>query len=87
MFAKRQDDCERCAKSSTARCGQMVLLTRETLRARASRPSLAFSAAETEDSVPDAMRNEVCITEQTQYYFEDNRPSFRDNIDCENCTR
>lgn len=53
-----------------------------------SRPCLAFSAAEMEDNVPDAMRKEVCITEQTQYYFENNQlSSFRGNIDCENCTR
>ncbi|XP_056877918.1 voltage-dependent calcium channel subunit alpha-2/delta-1a isoform X1 [Takifugu flavidus] len=46
-----------------------------------------LDAAEMEDNVPDAMRKAVCITEQTQYYFENNHPSFRGNIDCENCTR
>lgn len=35
----------------------------------------------------DAMLKEVCITEQTQYYFENSQLSFRGNIDCENCTR
>lgn len=44
-------------------------------------------AAEMEDEVSDAMLKEVCITEQTQYYFETNQLSFRGNIDCENCTR
>uniref|UniRef100_A0A8C4IPR4 Calcium channel, voltage-dependent, alpha 2/delta subunit 1a n=1 Tax=Dicentrarchus labrax TaxID=13489 RepID=A0A8C4IPR4_DICLA len=38
-------------------------------------------------ALSDAMLKEVCITEQTQYYFETNNPSFRGNIDCENCTR
>lgn len=64
----------------------MLLLTRERLRVHHALVS-PFSAAETEDNVPDAIRNEVCITEQTQYYFEDKQPSFRGNIDCENCTR
>uniref|UniRef100_A0A3Q4AE78 VWFA domain-containing protein n=1 Tax=Mola mola TaxID=94237 RepID=A0A3Q4AE78_MOLML len=45
------------------------------------------SAAEMDDEVSDAMLKEVCITEQTQYYFESNQLSFRGNIDCENCTR
>lgn len=44
-------------------------------------------AAEMEDEVSDAMLKEVCITIQTQYYFENNQLSFRGNIDCENCTR
>ena len=39
------------------------------------------------DEVSDAMLKEVCITEQTQYYFENSQLSFRGNIDCENCTR
>lgn len=48
---------------------------------------LARSAAEMQDEVSDAMLKEVCITEQTQYYFENNQLTFRGNIDCENCTR
>ncbi|KAM9334922.1 voltage-dependent calcium channel subunit alpha-2/delta-1a [Symphorus nematophorus] len=46
-----------------------------------------LDAAEMDDEVSDAMLKEVCITEQTQYYFETNNLSFRGNIDCENCTR
>lgn len=46
-----------------------------------------LDAAEMDDEVSDAMNKEVCITEQTQYYFENSQLSFRGNIDCENCTR
>lgn len=44
-------------------------------------------AAEMDDEASDAMLKDVCITEQTQYYFETNQLTFRGNIDCENCTR
>lgn len=40
-----------------------------------------------DDEMSDAMLEEVCITEQTQYYFESSQVTFRGNIDCENCTR
>ncbi|KAF1372317.1 hypothetical protein PFLUV_G00264010 [Perca fluviatilis] len=46
-----------------------------------------LDAAEMDDEMSDAMLKEVCITEQTQYYFENNDRSFRGTIDCENCTR
>uniref|UniRef100_A0A8C4IPM2 Calcium channel, voltage-dependent, alpha 2/delta subunit 1a n=1 Tax=Dicentrarchus labrax TaxID=13489 RepID=A0A8C4IPM2_DICLA len=46
-----------------------------------------WATAAMDDELSDAMLKEVCITEQTQYYFETNNPSFRGNIDCENCTR
>ncbi|KAE8281378.1 Voltage-dependent calcium channel subunit alpha-2/delta-1 [Larimichthys crocea] len=46
-----------------------------------------LDAAEMDDELPEAMRKEVCTTEQTQYYFETNQLTFRGNIDCENCTR
>ncbi|XP_031714686.1 voltage-dependent calcium channel subunit alpha-2/delta-1a isoform X1 [Anarrhichthys ocellatus] len=46
-----------------------------------------LDAAEMDDEMSDAMLKEVCITEQTQYYFETNNLSFRGTIDCENCTR
>ncbi|XP_032361095.1 voltage-dependent calcium channel subunit alpha-2/delta-1 isoform X2 [Etheostoma spectabile] len=46
-----------------------------------------LDAAEMDDEMSDAMLKEVCITEQTQYYFENNNLSFRGTIDCENCTR
>ncbi|XP_070785372.1 voltage-dependent calcium channel subunit alpha-2/delta-1-like [Enoplosus armatus] len=41
-----------------------------------------LDAAEMDDEM-----SEVCITEQTQYYFETNSPSFRGDIDCGNCSR
>ncbi|TNN55778.1 Voltage-dependent calcium channel subunit alpha-2/delta-1 [Liparis tanakae] len=40
-----------------------------------------------DEELSDAMLKEVCTTEQTQYFFETNEPSFRGTIDCENCTR
>ncbi|XP_038594674.1 voltage-dependent calcium channel subunit alpha-2/delta-1a isoform X2 [Micropterus salmoides] len=46
-----------------------------------------LDAAEMDDDVSDAMNKEVCITEQTQYYFETNNLSFRGDIDCGNCSR
>ncbi|XP_044042293.1 voltage-dependent calcium channel subunit alpha-2/delta-1-like isoform X4 [Siniperca chuatsi] len=46
-----------------------------------------LDAAEMDDEVSDAMLKEVCITEQTQYYFETNNLSFRGDIDCGNCSR
>uniref|UniRef100_A0AAQ5Y9M5 VWFA domain-containing protein n=1 Tax=Amphiprion ocellaris TaxID=80972 RepID=A0AAQ5Y9M5_AMPOC len=45
------------------------------------------STAEMDDEVSDAMRQEVCITEQTQYFFETDNLSFRGSVDCENCSR
>ncbi|XP_071357631.1 voltage-dependent calcium channel subunit alpha-2/delta-1-like isoform X2 [Trachinotus anak] len=46
-----------------------------------------LDAAEMDDEVSDAMRKEVCITKQTQYYFMNNNVSFRGTVDCENCSR
>uniref|UniRef100_G3Q8D6 Calcium channel, voltage-dependent, alpha 2/delta subunit 1a n=1 Tax=Gasterosteus aculeatus aculeatus TaxID=481459 RepID=G3Q8D6_GASAC len=43
--------------------------------------------AEMDDEPSDAKGQEVCIKEQTQYYFENNVTSFGGTIDCENCTR
>lgn len=50
-------------------------------------PNFLDAAEMDDDAMNDAMLKEVCITEQTQYYFETNNLSFRGNIDCENCTR
>uniref|UniRef100_A0A3P9N1A8 Calcium channel, voltage-dependent, alpha 2/delta subunit 1a n=1 Tax=Poecilia reticulata TaxID=8081 RepID=A0A3P9N1A8_POERE len=44
-------------------------------------------AAETDDQVSDAMSKEVCITEQTQYFFENNESSFGGLFECANSTR
>ncbi|XP_034529879.1 voltage-dependent calcium channel subunit alpha-2/delta-1a [Notolabrus celidotus] len=46
-----------------------------------------LDAAEMEEEQSDAMMKEVCITEQTQYYFETETVSFRGEIDCVNCSR
>ncbi|KAM3858817.1 voltage-dependent calcium channel subunit alpha-2/delta-1a [Diretmus argenteus] len=53
--------------------------------------SIAFpnflEAADVDDDMSDAMLKEVCITEQTQYFFETSERTFRDTVDCENCSR
>ncbi|XP_026182975.1 voltage-dependent calcium channel subunit alpha-2/delta-1a isoform X2 [Mastacembelus armatus] len=46
-----------------------------------------LDAAEMDDEVSDAMHKEVCITEQTQFYFMNNNVSFKGTVDCENCSR
>uniref|UniRef100_A0A672ISY4 Voltage-dependent calcium channel subunit alpha-2/delta-1-like n=1 Tax=Salarias fasciatus TaxID=181472 RepID=A0A672ISY4_SALFA len=43
--------------------------------------------SEVDDEVSDAMLKDVCITEQTQYFFETDGLSFRGSVDCENCSR
>lgn len=43
--------------------------------------------AETDDQVSDAMSKEVCITEQTQYFFENDETSFGGLFECANSTR
>ncbi|XP_072769390.1 voltage-dependent calcium channel subunit alpha-2/delta-1-like isoform X1 [Nerophis lumbriciformis] len=45
-----------------------------------------LDAADTDEDI-DIMHKEVCITEQTQYYFETDNPSFKGTVDCENCSR
>ncbi|KAF3705153.1 Voltage-dependent calcium channel subunit alpha-2/delta-1 [Channa argus] len=49
-------------------------------------PSI-LDAAEMDDEMSDAMLKEVCITEQTQFYFMNNNLSFRGTVDCGNCSR
>lgn len=46
-----------------------------------------LDAAEIDDKISDAMRKEVCITEQTQYLFETPDLTFRGGVECRNCTR
>ncbi|XP_029598507.1 voltage-dependent calcium channel subunit alpha-2/delta-1 isoform X2 [Salmo trutta] len=52
--------------------------------------SIAFPnflhAADTDDVIPD-MSKESCITEQTQYFYDNEEKSFRGTLDCENCSR
>ncbi|KAM9846014.1 voltage-dependent calcium channel subunit alpha-2/delta-1a [Aulostomus maculatus] len=45
-----------------------------------------LDAAEMDDGGSDVL-HKVCITEQTQYYFEANNLSFRGSVDCGNCSR
>lgn len=46
--------------------------------------SLAESA---DDDIPDAMFKESCITEQTQYFFDNDEKSYSGVLDCGNCSR
>ncbi|XP_023808264.1 voltage-dependent calcium channel subunit alpha-2/delta-1 isoform X1 [Oryzias latipes] len=46
-----------------------------------------LDAVDVEDKMPDSMTKEVCITEQTQYYFENKRSTFSGSVDCGNCSR
>ncbi|KAM4712392.1 voltage-dependent calcium channel subunit alpha-2/delta-1a isoform 2-T2 [Anableps anableps] len=46
-----------------------------------------LDAAEMDDQVSDAMSKEVCITEQTQYFFENDESSFGGSFECANSTR
>uniref|UniRef100_A0AAY4CXI9 VWFA domain-containing protein n=1 Tax=Denticeps clupeoides TaxID=299321 RepID=A0AAY4CXI9_9TELE len=49
--------------------------------------SLSISAAHSEDEVSDTFSKESCITEQTQYFFENENRSFHGTLDCGNCSR
>uniref|UniRef100_A0A3Q2Z123 Calcium channel, voltage-dependent, alpha 2/delta subunit 1a n=1 Tax=Hippocampus comes TaxID=109280 RepID=A0A3Q2Z123_HIPCM len=44
-------------------------------------------AADMEEDMSDIVHQEVCITEQTQYYFETGDLSFKGTVDCGNCSR
>ncbi|XP_037098501.1 voltage-dependent calcium channel subunit alpha-2/delta-1a isoform X2 [Syngnathus acus] len=44
-------------------------------------------AADMEEDMSDIVHKEVCITEQTQYYFETDDVAFRGTVDCGNCSR
>ncbi|XP_057711293.1 voltage-dependent calcium channel subunit alpha-2/delta-1a [Corythoichthys intestinalis] len=44
-------------------------------------------AADMEEDTSDILHKEVCITEQTQYYFGTSDTSFKGMLDCENCSR
>ncbi|GAA6064898.1 voltage-dependent calcium channel subunit alpha-2/delta-1 isoform X5 [Tachysurus ichikawai] len=50
--------------------------------------SLTFpSFLDAEDDISDAYSKESCITEQTQYFFENDNRSFQGVLDCGNCSR
>ncbi|XP_038150706.1 voltage-dependent calcium channel subunit alpha-2/delta-1a isoform X2 [Cyprinodon tularosa] len=46
-----------------------------------------LDAAEMDDTESDAMTKEVCITEQTQYFYENKDSSFEGSFECANSTR
>uniref|UniRef100_A0A3P9CW26 Calcium voltage-gated channel auxiliary subunit alpha2delta 1 n=1 Tax=Maylandia zebra TaxID=106582 RepID=A0A3P9CW26_9CICH len=41
----------------------------------------------TDDDISDAMFKESCITEQTQYFFDNDEKSYSGVLDCGNCSR
>uniref|UniRef100_A0A669EBF7 Calcium voltage-gated channel auxiliary subunit alpha2delta 1 n=1 Tax=Oreochromis niloticus TaxID=8128 RepID=A0A669EBF7_ORENI len=45
------------------------------------------STASTDDEISDAMFKESCITEQTQYFFDNDEKSYSGVLDCGNCSR
>lgn len=50
--------------------------------------SLTFpSFLHAEEDISDAYSKESCITEQTQYFFENDNRSFQGVLDCGNCSR
>uniref|UniRef100_A0AAQ5XS01 VWFA domain-containing protein n=1 Tax=Amphiprion ocellaris TaxID=80972 RepID=A0AAQ5XS01_AMPOC len=50
--------------------------------------SLMFpNLLEAEEDIPDAMFKESCITEQTQYFFDNDESSYSGVLDCGNCSR
>ncbi|XP_076849491.1 voltage-dependent calcium channel subunit alpha-2/delta-1 [Brachyhypopomus gauderio] len=49
-------------------------------------PSI-LEAAYAEEDLSDAYSKESCITEQTQYFFENDNRSFHGVLDCGNCSR
>uniref|UniRef100_A0A3Q4IEF9 Calcium voltage-gated channel auxiliary subunit alpha2delta 1 n=1 Tax=Neolamprologus brichardi TaxID=32507 RepID=A0A3Q4IEF9_NEOBR len=50
-------------------------------------PSLLQAAESTDDDISDAMFKESCITEQTQYFFDNDEKSYSGVLDCGNCSR
>uniref|UniRef100_A0A8B9JIR8 Calcium voltage-gated channel auxiliary subunit alpha2delta 1 n=1 Tax=Astyanax mexicanus TaxID=7994 RepID=A0A8B9JIR8_ASTMX len=57
----------------------LVLLTKYTF--------VGFFSAYSEEDTSDAYSKESCITEQTQYFFENDNRSFQGVLDCGNCSR
>lgn len=48
---------------------------------------LLFLAESADEDIPDAMFKESCITEQTQYFFDNDERSYSGVLDCGNCSR
>lgn len=48
---------------------------------------LLFPVESADEDIPDAMFKESCITEQTQYFFDNDERSYSGVLDCGNCSR
>ncbi|XP_051976757.1 voltage-dependent calcium channel subunit alpha-2/delta-1-like [Xyrauchen texanus] len=46
-----------------------------------------LEAADLDDDLSEMPSKESCITEQTQYFFENNETSFKGTVECLNCSR
>ncbi|XP_077371840.1 voltage-dependent calcium channel subunit alpha-2/delta-1 [Festucalex cinctus] len=50
-------------------------------------PNFLEAAESADEDIPDAMFKESCITEQTQYFFDNDERSYSGVLDCGNCSR
>ncbi|XP_034443199.1 voltage-dependent calcium channel subunit alpha-2/delta-1 isoform X1 [Hippoglossus hippoglossus] len=50
-------------------------------------PNLLEAVESAEEEISDAMFKESCITEQTQYFFDNDERSYSGVLDCGNCSR
>ncbi|KAF3688897.1 Voltage-dependent calcium channel subunit alpha-2/delta-1 [Channa argus] len=50
-------------------------------------PNLLEAVDSADEDIPDAMFKESCITEQTQYFFDNDERSYSGVLDCGNCSR
>uniref|UniRef100_A0A8C4I265 Calcium voltage-gated channel auxiliary subunit alpha2delta 1 n=1 Tax=Dicentrarchus labrax TaxID=13489 RepID=A0A8C4I265_DICLA len=50
-------------------------------------PNFLQAAESADEDIPDAMFKESCITEQTQYFFDNDERSYSGVLDCGNCSR
>eukprot|EP00064_Thunnus_orientalis_P001588 superscaffoldBa00000109_g1591 len=50
-------------------------------------PNLLEAVESADEDIPDAMFKESCITEQTQYFFDNDERSYSGVLDCGNCSR
>ncbi|XP_044050712.1 voltage-dependent calcium channel subunit alpha-2/delta-1 isoform X2 [Siniperca chuatsi] len=50
-------------------------------------PNFLEAVESADEDIPDAMFKESCITEQTQYFFDNDERSYSGVLDCGNCSR
>uniref|UniRef100_A0A673AQQ2 Calcium voltage-gated channel auxiliary subunit alpha2delta 1 n=1 Tax=Sphaeramia orbicularis TaxID=375764 RepID=A0A673AQQ2_9TELE len=50
-------------------------------------PNILEAVESGDEDIPDAMFKESCITEQTQYFFDNDERSYSGVLDCGNCSR